>query len=450
MTDNYRAIAINSSLCKIFDYMIIEFYENLFVSEVNNRQFAYKAKCSTSQCTFILSEVVDYYIKNGSSVVASFIDCSKAFDRVQYKRLFCVLQNKGICPITCRLLAVMYSNIKANVVWNGIVSDVFDINNGVKQGGVISPLLFNLYTESLISEIIESGIGCHIGSVSTAVLMYADDIALLAPTRSAMQRLLDICQRFGLEHNLSFNPEKSECIIFGSKYSNLDLYLNNKLIPIVNEVTYLGHKLFNSKRYSNDIFCIDSVISDLKTRTNIILSHFKFLDIDSKIKIFNTNCSSFYGCILSNQENNSLDSLDRAWRVACRRILSLPYRTHCNLIPPLMNSLPPSKQINIRTINFFKNSLNSNSNFLKFICNNCLNEESSTMFKSLNKISCNLKLNISDLLQLPKSYLKKEIIVNFNWKSCLLKELLHCREGKMDCGLSFNMINQLITDICLF
>ena len=189
----------------------------------NERQFAYKPKTSTSQCTFILSETVNYYIKNGSKAIVSLIDCSKAFDRVEYKMLFEILCNKGMCPLVCRLLAVMYSNITAYVCWDKTISKEFRINNGVKQGGVMSPLLFNLYTECLMSRVIDSGIGCHVGDVNAAILMYADDIALLAPSRDAMQKLLNICEEFGREYHLSFNADKSECIVFGGSGSYIDL-----------------------------------------------------------------------------------------------------------------------------------------------------------------------------------------------------------------------------------
>ena len=76
----------------------------------------------------------------------------------------------------------------------------------------MSPLLFNLYTECLMSRVIDSGISCHVGDVNAAILMYADDIALLAPSRDAMQKLLNICEEFGREYHLSFNADKSEAL----------------------------------------------------------------------------------------------------------------------------------------------------------------------------------------------------------------------------------------------
>ena len=102
-----------------------------------------------------MSETINYYVKHGSNAILTLIDCSKAFDRVEYVKLFNILYDKGMCPLVCRLLAKMYSRINAQVHWNGYKSNIFSIGNGVKQGGVMSPLLFNLYTEGLISRIQE-------------------------------------------------------------------------------------------------------------------------------------------------------------------------------------------------------------------------------------------------------------------------------------------------------
>ena len=164
-------------------------------------------------------------------------------------------------PLICRLLAVIYSNIEAQVCWNGIDSDKFRITNGVKQGGVMSPLLFNFYTESLISRIVGSSMGCRVGNVSAAILMYADDIALLAPSRGAMQHLLDISCQYGKEFKLSFNAQKSECIVFGGETPQKNLMLENNSIPYVNKIKYLGHNLQNKS--INTIFNLDPVVSDI-------------------------------------------------------------------------------------------------------------------------------------------------------------------------------------------
>ena len=70
-----------------------------------------------------------------------FLDASKAFDRVEYVKLFSLLLKRGICPITVRLLLNMYVNQYISIVWGDKMSAPFKCNNGVKQGGVLSPIL---------------------------------------------------------------------------------------------------------------------------------------------------------------------------------------------------------------------------------------------------------------------------------------------------------------------
>ena len=78
-------------------------------------------------------QTVDYYLQNGSQCYVMLLDASKAFDRVEYTRLFKLLRARGLCPRVLRLLAVMYTNQHMTVQWNGTKSDVFKCSNGVKQ-----------------------------------------------------------------------------------------------------------------------------------------------------------------------------------------------------------------------------------------------------------------------------------------------------------------------------
>ena len=73
------------------------------------------------------------------------LDASKAFDRVNYCMLFQKLIDKGMCPLVVRLLLHMYTHQKLQVRWNDVISNQFSVKNGVRQGGVMSPLLFGVY-----------------------------------------------------------------------------------------------------------------------------------------------------------------------------------------------------------------------------------------------------------------------------------------------------------------
>ena len=95
-----------------------------------------------------------------------------------------------------KLLVFWYSQQQKNIRWSNTVASSFHVTNGVKQGGIISPVLFNVYMDDLSISLNNSGIGGHIGEKTINHLCYADDICLVALSSSAMQQLLNICHIF--------------------------------------------------------------------------------------------------------------------------------------------------------------------------------------------------------------------------------------------------------------
>ena len=91
------------------------------------------------------------------------------------------------------------------VKWNRSLSGTFSDSNGVKQGGVLSPLLFTVYLDQLILALKELGIGCHLNDMFMGAFIYADDVTLLAPTSMALKAMLNTCTDFAALHNLLFN-----------------------------------------------------------------------------------------------------------------------------------------------------------------------------------------------------------------------------------------------------
>ena len=71
-------------------------------------------------------------------------------------------------------------------LWNDVYSAMFSVSNGVKQGGVASPIMFCLYIDELLLKLADSGVGCWFSKFYVGVLAYADDILLLAPSASCM------------------------------------------------------------------------------------------------------------------------------------------------------------------------------------------------------------------------------------------------------------------------
>ena len=86
----------------------------------------------------------------------------------------------------------MCTNQNCDVQWDGAHSNMFKIFNGVKQGSVISPLLFTLYIDSLFLVLKQLGLSCHRITYAGA-FGYADDIALVAPSLHCLKKMISVC-----------------------------------------------------------------------------------------------------------------------------------------------------------------------------------------------------------------------------------------------------------------
>ena len=130
---NYRGSAL-SCIYGIFFYLIIlsRYADKSCTSEL---QFGFKRKRSTNMCTMVFKEALSCYANNGGSVFCTFLDATKAFDMVNYVKLFKLLVDKMLQPVSVRLLLNMYTSHVWHVSWNVVCSVPFFVLNGVKLGG---------------------------------------------------------------------------------------------------------------------------------------------------------------------------------------------------------------------------------------------------------------------------------------------------------------------------
>ena len=385
-SNNYRAIALSSPLAKIFDWVVLNKYNDKFIT--NDLQFGFKPKSSTTSCTFALLETVNYFQENNTDVYVLLLDATKAFDRVNYIKLFRLLLNRGLNPLVVKCLLYMYTNQHLNIAWNNCMSRYFATSNGVKQGGVLSPILFSVYIDELLTELKKSGYGCMIGHVYCGAFGYADDVSLVAPSLHALSKMCDICLQYAHDYDLQFNPAKCQLVKYGKK-DNIPFYFNGTLVDYSQKAVHLGNIIGPDAH----IDMVRNMCQDLIWRTNSVIDNFSFCEPSTLCQLFKSYCTSFYGISLWNLEDKSVCKFYTTWRKCVRKLLGVPNMTHGYLLPLIMECLPIETQVLTRFVKFFYTCYSSYNPCLRLLSNIALNGSRSFMSRTCNHIMAEFNIN---------------------------------------------------------
>ena len=342
-TDNYRAIAGSSLLLKMFERVILMIWGDQLNSD--SLQFGFKKRCSTSTATWLVQEVLQHYLRQGSRPVAVVLDCSKAFDLAKFDLLFSRLLDCGLPAIVVRVLAFSYQHQVAWIRWGRVcTSNLFNISNGTRQGSVASPAFWSVYLDPLFSQLREAGIGCHVAGMYVGVVGYADDLLLLAPSREAAQRMLQICETFTKASNIQFStnsdPKKSKSkalYVVGPRGSALPrpvpLQLCGRPLPWVERADHLGHALHQDGTMNHD--CLEKRAQFIDTSVKI-REAFYFAHPVEQIAATEKYCTAVYGSNLWDLGSSATKMFVNAWRTGHKLAWRVPRSTHTYLVEEVL------------------------------------------------------------------------------------------------------------------
>ena len=358
---SYRAIAGSSLLLKLFEKVILLVWGHLLASD--SLQFGYKPGTSTTQCSWLVQEVVGHFLRNGSHPILTVLDCSKAFDTCKFGTMFNKLLGKGLPPVVIRTLMYMYEQQYAWVKWGQTVSSRFSISNGTRQGSVASPALWCVYLDMLIKELRELGLGCHVGGLFMGAVVYADDILLMAPSRSASQAMLSKCEAYAEKNNIMFSTDpdpkksKSKCILVCGTKKNLakpaPLTLCGSELPWVSSANHLGHELHESGNMEYDSNIKKAMFIDKSVEVRETFSFASPVEVLFAMKIY---CCSFYGSMLWDLRGPGATQVYNAWSTAVKLTWCVPRGTRTYLVQKVLSAGLTTAKVDVlsRYANFFR------------------------------------------------------------------------------------------------
>lgn len=326
---NYRGISFMNCIGKLMMGMI-----NSRVTEwtsrfriLNEYQAGFRKGYSTVDNVYNLCAIINMKWTEKKKVYAFFVDFKAAFDRIPRALLIYKLHQMGLSWKTVEFIERVYINT-TSAVWTGNeLSNYFETGTGVKQGCLLSPILFALYLNDL-HDTLDGGL--VIDEINIRLLMYADDIVIIADDPKTLQNMISnlelYCDNWGME----VNQTKSEIMVFrkGGRVAASEQWMyKGEYLRIVSEYKYLGITLTPKLSFAQHILnkndaakiCINATWKNFIGKPNISLK--------GKWKMFLSVCRSIQSYGAQIWGNAYFEDVDKLYRYFIKRVLKLPENT---------------------------------------------------------------------------------------------------------------------------
>jgi hypothetical protein len=217
---NSRAISLLSVAGKVYARIIIDRISKITESKIGEEQSGFREGRGCIEQIFIIRQLVEKYLEKGKKVYAAFMDLEKAYDKVSRTGLWKVLEMYGVGGKLLDAVMSFYDESYACVRVGEIKSDWFAVNEGLRQGCVMSPWLFNIYMDGVMREMmVDVGdIGLHMENSGNVFclqqVLYADDTGFLSESEVGLSMLVEIFENVCNRRLLKVNGEKSKVIVF--------------------------------------------------------------------------------------------------------------------------------------------------------------------------------------------------------------------------------------------
>ena len=211
---SYRGISVTPVISKLFKILILMMLEphlqDLGIPHPN--QTGYQKHTSCTDAIFSTAEMMSHYLEKGENMYLCCYDLHKAFDSVEYGVLLCRLYGMGINAKCWRLIRAWYSAPKCQVQLN----DQFTLQRGVRQGSVLSPILFLLVMDPLLREMESLGLGASFAGLYLGASAHADDVRTVTSSLLCLRQQVDLVQNFASRNGLMLNIQKCKVMMASS------------------------------------------------------------------------------------------------------------------------------------------------------------------------------------------------------------------------------------------
>ena len=304
---NYRGISLLSCVSKVFSSIlnkrIVSYLELLEIYA--DEQNGYRKNRSCIDHVYTLTSIIRNRLANKQPTYCCFIDMKKAFDWIDRDLLFYKLLSYNIDGNMYKCIKALYSNPMSGVKLNNYFTDWFNTSSGVRQGDSLSPTLFGIFINDIAQEINQMDIGVQAGDVKLSILMYADDIVLMAENENNLQTMLDFINQWCKKWKLIVNEDKTKIMHFRNnriQKSQFNFKYGGKNLEYVSHYKYLGFIIDEFMKFEENAEtlagaggrALGAIISKFRTYKNIGFKTFTKM-FDTCVSPILEYCSGVWG-----------------------------------------------------------------------------------------------------------------------------------------------------------
>ena len=248
---NYRGITLQPVALKVLCQVLLARLQAILdpvdptapgCSPLADEQAGFRRGRGCLDHAFVLKAAIDDARHRNAPLLIAFLDLRKAYDTVWRDGLWWKLHEHGVRGKLWRMLRALYSSVEARVRTNDTLSPPITLNNGVRQGCVLSPILFDVYIDDLVADLRTCGAGIHLGGRRIPGLLFADDVALVAPNPATMARALACVDRWCRKWRMSLNLDKCKAMVINTPSTSFPP-VNGQIFEVVRTFRYLGIEL---------------------------------------------------------------------------------------------------------------------------------------------------------------------------------------------------------------
>ena len=327
---NYRTISLISHTSKIMLRIILNRLKNEAEQHLAEEQAGFRPGRSTVEQIFNCRILMEKHLQHQRDLCHNFIDFKKAFDRVWHKGLWQVLRNFGIEEGLIQTIEALYNTSSSAVLLNNEVGEYFKTTVGVRQGCLLSPVLFNLFLEKIMQETLHDFHSTiSIGGRSTNNLRFADDIDLMGGSEAELQELTNRLVNTAGAYGMEVSSEKSKVLVNSVRGTTAQISMNGQQLEEVTTFKYLGATLTKDGRSTTEIKTRLAMATAAMAKLQRVWKS-KEISFPTKTKLYKALVVSIllYGCeswTLTAESTKKIQSFETK---CFRRLLGISWKDH--------------------------------------------------------------------------------------------------------------------------